>query len=607
MPPTARPPRHRGRPVRRALAAAVTLLLAVLGLAAVPTTASAAELDAITGVEITRPTGAIHQGDSIRLDATWAVSDDARPGDTFRLALPTSPRVAGFADTFELTDPAGAVVGTCTVDETQFLCTLGDYVLDHTGVGGTVYFWAQVTETSDAEVLVFTTGGGVEIRVDVPGGIGEGEGGGGWQPPTSPVKGGWYDRAAGVVRWDVYVPGQFLTGPDGSPVVLTDTFDPRLTLVEDSVGVLAVPVDRWDDGDFWGSGFWLDPADYVVEAGPGANQFRFSVPDAHGADHVYVLSYATTVPADARDGDRYENTVTGLASGDVVASAEYAGAGGTGGGEAVRTIRLAKRVDGDAAQGVTGPFAFELVCTGAQGEALAGFPRSATVSAGASTTFAGVPVGSVCSLTEIDDGGADRVAFAPAGPIEVTAASPATIDVVATNTFDAHVGGVAVTKRVTGPAASGVPTGTTYPVGYAYDGPEGEVTGELVLTDGGTEVLPDLPAGTVVTLTEAAPAALGGVAWRAPAFAGDGVEVLDDGSARVVVGDGTTVEVVLTNTADVPVVPDGPGAEGQRPGTAATPPSGGLATTGAGLGAAVLLAALLVAAGTVVVRRHARG
>ncbi|MGM7421519.1 DUF5979 domain-containing protein [Cellulosimicrobium sp. CpK407] len=281
----------------------------------------------------------------------------------------------------------------------------------------------------------------------------------------------------------------------------------------------------------------------------------------------------------------------------------------------MRSIRLTKQLDGDAAEGVTGPFGFELVCTDADGETLAGFPRAATLSAGGTTTFAGVPVGAVCGLTETDDGGADRVTFAPAGPIEVTAASPATIDVVATNTFDAHVGGIAVTKRVTGAAADAVAEGTTFVVAYAYEGPEGEVTGELVVTDGSTASLADLPAGTVVTLAEAAPAALDGVAWRAPSFSGEGVEVLADGAARVVAGDGTTAEVVLTNEADVPDVPAEPGgpaetAEPPAPGTQpSTPaPNGALAVTGTTLGVAALVAALLVATGAVVVvaRRRAR-
>lgn len=478
MPHTARPaPASARSTVRRVLAGAVSLLLALLGVAAVPATASAAELDAITGVEITRPTGEIHQGDSIRLDATWAVPDDARPGDTFRLALPTTPRVVGTTDSFDLTDPTGAVVGTCAVDETQVLCTLGEYAATHTEVAGTLFFWAKVTETSTSEVLVFRTGGDVEIRVDVPGGIREGKPWG-WGAPTSPVKNGWFDTKDGRAHWQVNVPGQYLTGPDGEPVVVTDTFDPRLTLVTESIRMVAVPVTRWNGGNFWNEWFWLSRSQYVVETGPAANQFRFSVPDALGADHVYVLVYATEVPADARDGDRYGNSVTGLGTSTVTAAVRFAGGAGTGAGEALRSIRLAKQVDGDDAQRATGPFAFALDCRGTDGATLDGFPRAATVLAGGTTTFADVPVGAVCGLTETDAGGADRVAFAPAGPVVVTTSSPSVIDVVATNTFDARVGGVPVTEPATGsrPVRDGlVPAGTATHV-EPTDGAVGPVT-----------------------------------------------------------------------------------------------------------------------------------
>ncbi|OLT53054.1 hypothetical protein BJF88_01285 [Cellulosimicrobium sp. CUA-896] len=120
-----------------------------------------------------------------------------------------------------------------------------------------------------------------------------------------------------------------------------------------------------------------------------------------------------------------------------MASLEYAGGGGTGQGDPLRSIRLTKQLAGEAAEAVTGTFTFRLDCADTAGTAVDGFPRTAVVGAGGTTTFTGVPVGSVCELTETDDGGADRVAFAPAGPIAVTAGSPATIDVVATNTFDA--------------------------------------------------------------------------------------------------------------------------------------------------------------------------
>jgi hypothetical protein len=605
-PTTPRPSLATTRSVRRrALPGALSLLLALLGLTAVPAPASAAELDAITGVEITRPTGEIQRGDSIRLDATWAVPDDASAGDTFRLVLPTAPRVVGTPDAFDLTDPAGSVVGACVVDETQVLCTLGEYVATHTDVGGTLFFWAEVTETSTSDVLVFRTGGGVEIRVDVPGGVAEGDPWG-WGPPTSPVKNAWFDAKDGRAHWQVNIPGQYLTGRDGGTVVVTDTFDPRLTLVADSMRAVAVPVDRWNRGDFWDGWFWLDRSQYVLETGPAANQFRFSVPDALGDDHIYVLVYATEVPDDARDGDRYHNSITGPGFAEAAATVVYAGGAGTGRGEAVRSIRLAKQVDGDASGAVSGPFVFELVCRGTDGTTLDGFPRAASVSTGATTTFTDVPVGAVCVLTETDDGGADRVTFAPAGPIAVTAGSPGTIDVVATNSFDAHVGGIAVTKRVTGVGAALVPDGTQFTVDYAYEADGAEVSGELVLTDGSTAELPDLRVGTVVTLSEARPGSVDGVAWQRPTFAGAGVEALDDGTARVVVGDSTTVHVVLTNEAVAQVPADEPSDTADA--AAAVTPGGALAVTGGALSATSLGALVLVAAGTflVVARRRSR-
>ncbi|MFC8923379.1 DUF5979 domain-containing protein [Cellulosimicrobium sp. NPDC057127] len=610
MPPTTpRPSRAKRRPVlRRALPGALPLLLVLLGLTAVPAPASAAELDAITGVEITRPTGELQRGDSIRLDATWSVPDDASAGDTFRLVLPTAPRVVGTPDAFDLADPAGSVVGTCAVDATQILCTLGEYVATHTAVAGTLFFWAEVTETSTSEVLVFRTGGGAEIHVDVPGGIGDSDTWG-WGPPASPVKNAWFDAEDGRAHWQVNVPGQYLTGPDGEPVVVTDTFDPRLTLVVDSMRAVAVPVDRWNRGDFWGGGFWLDRSQYVIETGPAANQFRFSVPGALGDDHVYVLVYATEVPEDARDGDRYRNSISGTGFAEAVATAVYAGGAGTGRGEAVRSIRLTKQVDGDDSGAVTGPFVFELVCRGTDGTTLDGFPRAAAVSTGATTTFTDVPVGALCALTETEDGGADRVALAPAGPIAVTADSPMTIDVVATNTFDTHAGGLAVTKRVTGTGAGLVPDGTPFTVDYAYEDADGEVSGELVVSDGSTTELTDLPAGTVVTLSEARPGPVDGVAWQRPSFAGAGVEALDDGTARVVVGASTTVRVVLTNEAVTQMPPDEtdePSDTADAP--PATTPKGGLPATGTSLAVASLGALVLVAAGTaaVVSRRRFR-
>lgn len=123
---------------------------------------------------------------------------------------------------------------------------------------------------------------------------------------------------------------------------------------------------------------------------------------------------------------------------------------------------------------------------------------------------------------------------------------------------------------------------------YSYEGADGVTReGDLTLGDGSTAGLGDLPAGIVVTLSEAEPAVVDGVTWRAPVFTGEGVDVQPDGTARVTIGDGATVSVTVTNQAE--------------PAPGASAPGDGLAVTGTGLATAAVLASLLVAAGAAVV------
>lgn len=587
--PSARPARASRRPaLTTALASTMTLLLGLVGVTADASSAAAVEIDAITGVTVSHPSGTVEQWDSVRVDATWAVPDSAHPGDTFRLALPTTPRVVGFRDTFDMKDPSEAVVGSCTVEVEEIVCVLGEYVATHTGVHGSLHFLVQVTETSEEDTIVFTTGGGVEIPAGVPGGgVGVREN----PAPTTPRKSGQLDLARSTIAWQVLIPGEYLTDEDGEPVVLTDTRDPRLTLDPDSFSIVYFAAEDWNDGNFAAAATPLTGDQFTLENGPEAHQLTFSVPDARGEGFVYAISYETALPDDVRPGDRFENTVAGTSVGEITAVARYVRAGGNAFGEGMRSILVLKQVDGDGADTAVGPFAFELACVDEEGSPLPGFPQSAEVLAGGTISFAGVPVGATCELVETHDGGADRVAFAPAGPIEVTADSPEVIQVVATNTFDAHVGRIAVTKLVEGDAADVVPGATEYTVAYTYDTGAGEVSGEMVVSDGTTSDLADLPVGAVVTLDEVEPARVEGVAWREPVFSGHGVEVLADGTARVVVGDGTTVQVTLTNHADVPTVPVDPAEpEPAEPGSS-------LATTGAGVTAAVAVAAALLALG----------
>ncbi|WP_251152178.1 collagen-binding domain-containing protein [Cellulosimicrobium sp. Marseille-Q4280] len=212
-------------------------------------------------------------------------------------------------------------------------------------------------------------------------------------------------------------------------------------------------------------------------------------------------------------------------------------------------------------------------------------------------------------------------------------------------------GGYAVTKVVDDRKADVVPTGTTFTVEQTLDGVAAD---PLTLRADERQVVDGLPVGTQVELTEVALPEIEGVRWGEPRWTGDGVRVGPDGSATFVVGDGTIVELVLTNTADgtpgpwVPTDPTDPIDPGTidpgttdpgttDPGTtdpdttdltdpsdpgavdptgtpaptaAARRPStsGALATTGAATVAPVAVAAALVLAGAVVLalRRRAR-
>lgn len=138
--------------------------------------------------------------------------------------------------------------------------------------------------------------------------------------------------------------------------------------------------------------------------------------------------------------------------------------------------------------------------------------------------------------------------ISPDPTFTVGSTSPAVIALTVTNTFAEPTGAISVTKALVGTAAGDVPASSTFAVDYAYPVDSTTVTGTLVLTAGGTEILPDLPQGTVVTLQEREPAGVEGVGWGTATFSGEGVTTTD-GVTTVTVG-ATTEFVTLTNTAE---------------------------------------------------------
>ncbi len=118
------------------------------------------------------------------------------------------------------------------------------------------------------------------------------------------------------------------------------------------------------------------------------------------------------------------------------------------------------------------------------------------------------------------------------------------------------VGGFTVTKEVSGSGAALVPDDREFRVAYSYQRAGQAVEGELALRSGQTDGLDDLPAGTVVTLSEITPADIDGMTWQAPVFSGADVAIID-GGATVTIARGTTVAVTLTNPTTVTPPPVG--------------------------------------------------
>ncbi|MGW6003471.1 Ig-like domain-containing protein [Oerskovia enterophila] len=393
----------------RMLTAALAALLALVGVLAMPRTAAAAEVDAIKTVTITEPVDEVHLWQSLRIEATWAVPDGSRAGDTFTLAFPQSPRVTGFATTFDLKTPEGAVVGTCDVTQDGFACTLSPYVETATNVHGTLYFWAQVDDVGEGGTFSFVTGNDMVIQVPVPGG--EVIPGAGWRAPEQPLKNGWVSTDGRTAVWDVYVPSAFLAASAGGPVVVTDTYDPRLTMRDDSLVVGYVPLADWNDGDFSGDAVWLERGTgyvYTPDVAGSSFDLTFVDPVTDGS-RMYMVRYEMTLPAGVQDGDTFGNQIAGSSGWDDQRVLEYAGAGGDGDGDGDGELRLTKRVTGEGAAGVPAGTEFTVeYTTERDGRTASG---SLTVTDGATVSLPGLAAGTVVTLSEVSPAAVDGVTW----------------------------------------------------------------------------------------------------------------------------------------------------------------------------------------------------
>ncbi|MDE0572030.1 isopeptide-forming domain-containing fimbrial protein [Demequina sp. B12] len=152
----------------------------------------------------------------------------------------------------------------------------------------------------------------------------------------------------------------------------------------------------------------------------------------------------TVVTADA------EPTVTDGAQADLVLTP-----GDTNSAEvlnvfAVGSLELVKEIVGAGAEDATEPFAFTIECTWERPDVDPVTTYSGTVVLGGgaplTATIDGIAAGSVCIVTETDNGGADDTRLVPAGDgdveASVTIGADATVTVTAYNQFDEDATGV---------------------------------------------------------------------------------------------------------------------------------------------------------------------
>lgn len=166
-------------------------------------------------------------------------------------------------------------------------------------------------------------------------------------------------------------------------------------------------------------------------------------------------------------------------------------------------IDIVKSVEGDAASfGAGTTYPVEVRCA-MGGVTATGFPVTVDL-VGDDSERIDAPVGSTCTATELDDGGATSSSVTPAGGLLVTAGG-GTLALTVTNTFEQ--GRLQILKRIAGTGAT-LPRGPfEYDVACTFQGraiPAAQVT--VRRTAGATELVEDvpllLPVGAECTVTE---------------------------------------------------------------------------------------------------------
>ena len=162
---------------------------------------------------------------------------------------------------------------------------------------------------------------------------------------------------------------------------------------------------------------------------------------------------------------------------------------------------------------------------------------------GAPAAFGPVPLGSQCTVVELDDGGASTVTITPDQPVTITD-TQTPVEITVTNTF--LPAGLEITKVIDAPAGALIPTDLVYTVAVlcAFNGPSGVETvfdGEVdisLVDPPGPGIVTDLPVGSVCEVTELETHGASSSITPSGTFLVDGEQPV-------------SVDVTVTNTFDV--------------------------------------------------------
>lgn len=338
---------------KSAIFAGVAALILAMGIT-VPsaTSASAAEVDAVTDVATAPDPGSVRVNTQLDVMVEVSVPDSAKDGDTFTVNL--ASQIEGQPNKLTLTDDAGAVIAKCEVTARNLTCTFTDYVETRSNVKAQLKFPALGRTVTKGSGLDFTTGVGTEFHTGTEivyngGGL-----------PTKLYK--LYDaNADGSITYRVGLSGKQL---HQNGLRIDDLYDSRTVLDKGSISSFSRH--RLANGDIDYTPVFLERGtDYTVSFDDAERKFTVDfaadvIEDTN--DYAYWVFYTVFPDDSVNDGDILRNTAI---SGDEKVDHELTYRLPSGGGSGSVGSLSWSKVDenGDLLEGaefkVTGPNGYE--------------------------------------------------------------------------------------------------------------------------------------------------------------------------------------------------------------------------------------------------------